>query len=460
MSRPFFSIAIPTKNRPDRLADAVKSVLNQSFSDFEIIVCDNGDEKGADLTAAAVREFDDSRIRYIRTSGQLSMPDNWETAIADARGEFVSILTDRSVFHRYSLQVVHSEIQKTDARLVSWAVDHYGRGPEGTGFRPRKTTLRRHRLESETVLDYFLRGDPKYAPKIIPRLMNAACHRSILDTIRASPAGRCCPPVCPDYTSGFLMLAHCDWMLWLDQALYVSCGLGNGFEFRKRGELADVFMRDLGMTWDDLVDRMPSTACFSHALILNDFMRVRDMLPDRFAGREIDKAQYYLGCLNDCVKAARSYADRAEDLALLLDSLGKETKKVQKKVRSKRLYARAVSPAPALQENAETTEDSDPGAEDSFASVFDALAWNEANPPPPVPHTFLDLMPTAENLPRVKKTRKKKARVAPSKGAAAIIRTCSKAAARAKSGLRSALPVRWSAYLSEAWPKHRWPRAR
>jgi hypothetical protein len=93
--------------------------------------------------------------------------------------------------------------------------------------------------------------------------MSSLCHRSILDAIRATPVGRCCPPVCPDYTSGFLMLAHCDWALILHEALFVSCGFGNGFEFRMRGELADRFMRDLGMTWSELVDHMPSQACFT-----------------------------------------------------------------------------------------------------------------------------------------------------------------------------------------------------
>src|SRR5680860_694603 len=86
MSRPFFTIAIPTKNRPDQLRNAIKSVVTQTFADLELVVCNNSDQGNAALTEAVVREFDDSRIRHIRTSGQLSMPDNWERSIADAHG--------------------------------------------------------------------------------------------------------------------------------------------------------------------------------------------------------------------------------------------------------------------------------------------------------------------------------------------------------------------------------------
>ena len=41
MAKPFFSIVIPTKNRPELLRDAIRSVLLQNFDDYELIVSDN-----------------------------------------------------------------------------------------------------------------------------------------------------------------------------------------------------------------------------------------------------------------------------------------------------------------------------------------------------------------------------------------------------------------------------------
>ena len=415
MSGPFFTVAIPTKNRLDRLENAIRSVLQQTFHDFEIIVSDNSDEAESVQAAEMVAAFEDERIRYVRASGRLSMPDNWENAIAGARGEFVGILTDRSVFRGDALEVVNAEIGKSGAKLVSWFMDHYGSASISNEYRPRRCTRRRYRYDKDTVLKYFLHGHPKHAPKIIPRLMTSMCHRSILEAIRASAVGRCCPPVCPDYTSGFLMMAHTDWLLVVDESLFVGCGQGNGSAFRRRGELAERFRQDLGMTWADLVDRMPSGACFSHALVLNDFIRLRDMLPDQFGSLDIDRVQYYLGCLMDYVKASRHGADRTEDLDILVDSLNNESEDVQSEVRAKRLYLKSVfaSPGGPLlrggEEDVDYEDVSEDGAGTRFDTVFDALAGSEAAAREPIPHNFLDLMPGLEAIPYRNRIRAKKA---------------------------------------------------
>ncbi|MEP7214522.1 MAG: glycosyltransferase family 2 protein, partial [Acidobacteriota bacterium] len=57
----FFSIVIPLYNREGFIRAAVRSVLEQSFEDFEIIVIDDG---STDNSAAAVQEFSDARISY------------------------------------------------------------------------------------------------------------------------------------------------------------------------------------------------------------------------------------------------------------------------------------------------------------------------------------------------------------------------------------------------------------
>lgn len=391
MSRPFFSVAIPTKNRPDRVDNALRSVLEQSFGDFEVIVCDNSDEAHAADTAAAAAGWDDPRVRYVRTSGQLSMPDNWERAIQDARGDYVGILTDRSVFRQDALDVVHREIEATGAELVTWFNDLYGKGPTGKEFKRRACTLKRYQHSSAQLLDYFLHGNPKYSTKVIPKLMTSFCRAPILAAIRDSPVGRCCPPVAPDFTSGFLMLAHSEWALTLDECLYVSCGAGNGSDFRRGGELADRFRRDLGMEWHDIVDRMPSDACFSHALVLNDLMRVRDAIPGLLPNVETDRTQYYLGCLNDYVKAAGHGARRDEDLGALLAALEQEPPEVKYGVQRSRLYTAAVAPGDRMEKVKAKVGALATNPLPEFDTVFDAMAWDAANPREPVATSLVEL---------------------------------------------------------------------
>ena len=55
MTTPFFSIVIPTFNRSDLFPYAVRSILNQTFEDFEIIISDNC---SADDTPQVAKQFD------------------------------------------------------------------------------------------------------------------------------------------------------------------------------------------------------------------------------------------------------------------------------------------------------------------------------------------------------------------------------------------------------------------
>ncbi len=333
------------------------------------------------------------------------MPDNWDHAIADARGSYVGILTDRSVFRRDAMEVVHAEIESTGAELVHWYNDLYGRGPAGSEFKRRACTFKRYRHSGEEILDYFVHGSPKYSTKVIPKLMTSVCRRSILEAIRDSEVGRVCPPIAPDFTSGFLMLGHADFTLTIDESLYVSVGTGNGAEFRRGGELAERFRSDLGLEWRDFVDRMPSEACFAHALVLNDLMRVRDAVPRLFDGIEIDRPQYYLGCLNDYRKATNHGARRDADLAALLTALDHEPPEIQASVKETKLYRSVTRPERAREKAATKVAALKPDPHPRFETVFDAMAWDAAHPREPVPAGLWDLMPDLDEMKKTKRRR-------------------------------------------------------
>ncbi|MBI5566772.1 MAG: glycosyltransferase family 2 protein [Chloroflexi bacterium] len=92
---PTISIGIPTYNRAGLAQQAIQSVLQQTYQDFEIIV---SDDCSTDETAQVIQDFHDPRIRYHRTLTNLRPPRNWNECVRLARGEFFALLPDDDVY--------------------------------------------------------------------------------------------------------------------------------------------------------------------------------------------------------------------------------------------------------------------------------------------------------------------------------------------------------------------------
>ena len=88
---PKVSVCIPTYNRPDFLKQAIESVLAQTFSDYELIISDNA---SGDATTAVIRSFKDSRIIHIRKEKNIGLVDNFNSCLAAAKGQYITIFHD------------------------------------------------------------------------------------------------------------------------------------------------------------------------------------------------------------------------------------------------------------------------------------------------------------------------------------------------------------------------------
>lgn len=86
-NKPTVSIIIPTYNRRQSIGRSIKSVLNQTYRDFELIIVDDGSTDG---TREIVAGFNDSRIRYIRHDKNRGEAAARNTGIKVARGEYIA----------------------------------------------------------------------------------------------------------------------------------------------------------------------------------------------------------------------------------------------------------------------------------------------------------------------------------------------------------------------------------
>ncbi len=86
---PAVSVVLPTYNRSQTLERAARSVLAQSFSDFELIVVDDGStDNTPDLIHGLADR--DSRVRAIRHPVNLGQSRARNTGIASAKGRFIA----------------------------------------------------------------------------------------------------------------------------------------------------------------------------------------------------------------------------------------------------------------------------------------------------------------------------------------------------------------------------------
>ena len=82
------SVCIPTYNGAEFIAAAIRSVLDQDFADFELIVVD---DCSTDDTVNLVRSFGDPRIQCHQNEERLGIPANWNRSLAFARGEYLCL---------------------------------------------------------------------------------------------------------------------------------------------------------------------------------------------------------------------------------------------------------------------------------------------------------------------------------------------------------------------------------
>ncbi|BAY31379.1 glycosyl transferase family protein [Nostoc carneum NIES-2107] len=79
------SVCIPTYNRVNLLPYAIESVINQSYQDFELIVCDDGSRDG---TSELMSQYTDNRIKYIRHQQNIGKSNNMRSGFNAASGEY------------------------------------------------------------------------------------------------------------------------------------------------------------------------------------------------------------------------------------------------------------------------------------------------------------------------------------------------------------------------------------
>jgi len=87
MSTPLVSVLMPVYNGEPYLREAVESILNQTFTDFEFIIIDDG---STDSTWEILIEHNDPRIRLVRNKANIGLIRSLNKGLGLARGEYIA----------------------------------------------------------------------------------------------------------------------------------------------------------------------------------------------------------------------------------------------------------------------------------------------------------------------------------------------------------------------------------
>lgn len=90
-------------NVADYIKDSIESILNQTFTNFELLIVDDG---STDQTVEIIKQYTDQRIRLVQNGTNKGVTYTRNIALTEARGEFIAVLDsdDIAVENRLELQ--------------------------------------------------------------------------------------------------------------------------------------------------------------------------------------------------------------------------------------------------------------------------------------------------------------------------------------------------------------------
>lgn len=99
---PTVSVCIPVYNGERFLAETIRSVLDQTFRDFELVLLENA---STDASLDVMRSFGDPRIRIERNRTTLHQPDNWNRVTELCRAPLIKLVCADDLMHPRCLEL-------------------------------------------------------------------------------------------------------------------------------------------------------------------------------------------------------------------------------------------------------------------------------------------------------------------------------------------------------------------
>lgn len=113
------SVVMPVHNGALYVAEAIDSILNQTFTDFEFIIINDG---STDTTESVIRRFNDERISYFKNEKKQQIVNTLNFGVRVAKGRYIARMDADDISHaeRLAKQVQFMESRKDIAVCGTW----------------------------------------------------------------------------------------------------------------------------------------------------------------------------------------------------------------------------------------------------------------------------------------------------------------------------------------------------
>lgn len=111
---PTVSVLMPAYNHETYVGEAIESVLNQTYQDFEFIIINDG---STDNTEQVIKSYSDPRIRYY-SQENMDAPRTINRGISESRGKYISIINSDDVYHPERLALLVEEAERKSIKFL------------------------------------------------------------------------------------------------------------------------------------------------------------------------------------------------------------------------------------------------------------------------------------------------------------------------------------------------------
>ena len=106
---PMFSILLTTYNRHKMFEGCLQSILNQTYKNFEVIVCDRGSKPSV---KPIIKKYNDPRVRYFKSSQEINANDSGNEIFKQIKGDYFVFIADDDAWVPTTLQKVKDAFEK------------------------------------------------------------------------------------------------------------------------------------------------------------------------------------------------------------------------------------------------------------------------------------------------------------------------------------------------------------